>query len=106
MPEYRILLTGASSGIGMKTASLLAGRDWEVWGIGRDFSKTDRALLENPHFHSISCDLLVREEMNAALGLVRGMAAKEGGINVLINNAGAAWYGLHEIGRASCRERV
>lgn len=96
MPEYRILLTGASSGIGMKTASLLAGRDWEVWGIGRDFSKTDRALLENPHFHSISCDLLVREEMNAALGLVRGMAAKEGGINVLINNAGAAWYGLHE----------
>ncbi len=96
MPKYRILLTGASSGIGMKTAALLAGRNWDVWGIGRDFSKTDRMLLENPHFHSISCDLMNRDELKAAVRLVRGMAGKEGGINVLINNAGVAWYGLHE----------
>ncbi|MGN0255722.1 MAG: SDR family oxidoreductase [Chordicoccus sp.] len=96
MPKYRILLTGASSGIGMKTAALLAGRSWDVWGIGRDFSKTDRVLLENPHFHSISCDLMNRDELKTAVRLVRGMAGKEGGINVLINNAGAAWYGLHE----------
>ena len=96
MPEYRILLTGASSGIGMKIASLLAVRGWEVWGIGRDFSKTDRTLLTAPHFHSVSCDLLIKEERDAALRMIRAMAAKEGGINVLINNAGAAWYGLHE----------
>lgn len=87
-----VLLTGASSGIGEAIARALCMRDYEVYGIGRNFDRADRELMENAHFHPVVCDLLKTQELSDT---VRQIGA-EADIRVLINNAGCAFYGLHE----------
>lgn len=87
-----VLLTGASSGIGEATALTLCGGGYEVYGTGRNFSDTKSQLMENPHFHPLVCDLLNNEEVESTVRLLQ----KEADIRILINNAGCAYYGLHE----------
>lgn len=87
-----ILITGASSGIGEAVARTLCEREREVYGIGRNFEKTDPGLIEHPRFHPVICDLLRTRELEQAVRKIR----EESDIRVLINNAGSAFYGLHE----------
>ena len=49
----RIFITGASSGIGLATAKLLAGRGDEVWGTSRDVSR----IPQLPRLHPVRLDL-------------------------------------------------
>jgi len=49
----KILLTGASSGIGLEAARLLTQRGHEVWGTSRDVSR----LPQLPRFHPVRMDL-------------------------------------------------
>jgi short-subunit dehydrogenase len=81
-----VFLTGASSGIGLETARLLAANGWEVWGTSRDSSRLPRL----PHFHPVEMDLLqidsVRRGFTTALNEAGAFAA-------LINNAGAGAFG-------------
>lgn len=80
------IVTGASSGIGKAIAERLVKMGYEVYGIGRSFP-------EDSHpFHAISCDLLDTEKL---LGLMEPLR-KSGRVRVLVNNAGLAYYGLHE----------
>ncbi len=81
------LVTGASSGIGEAISRMLCAEGWTVYGIGRTFSSAP----VSPSFHAISCDLLNAEELEEALRQV-----PEQELSLLINNAGCAWYGLHE----------
>ena len=46
----KAIVTGASSGIGAATASVLLKSGYEVYGIGRDFAGQSE-LLEAPLFH-------------------------------------------------------
>ncbi|WP_026506193.1 SDR family NAD(P)-dependent oxidoreductase [Butyrivibrio sp. NC3005] len=91
MANKNVLLTGASSGIGMEISKSLCNLGYEVYGIGRCFDNTKKELLQNEKFHKIECDLLDEESFN-----IIGKLNKENPIDILINNAGVAYYGLHE----------
>lgn len=81
----RIFITGASSGIGLATAKLLADRGDEVWGTSRDVAH----IPQLPHLHAIRLDLSdtvsLGESFNAAL-------REAGHFDVVINNAGNIGY--------------
>jgi short-subunit dehydrogenase len=82
----RILLTGASSGIGLLTARALCARGHEVWGTSRDISK----LPAIEHFHPIVLDLNDSARIDSAFQQALAAAGK---FDVLINNAGAGVFG-------------
>ena len=90
------IVTGASSGIGAAISARLCKMGYEVFGIGRSFGSSFAEQFpdaaDNRLFHAVVCDLLDTEKM---LKLVRGIAA-EATVTLLVNNAGSAYYGLHE----------
>lgn len=77
------IVTGASSGIGKAIAEVLVKNGYEVYGIGRYFA-------EDVRFHAIVCDLLDEKQYQAM------MLSLPKEIDVLVNNAGCAYYGMHE----------
>ena len=86
----RVFITGASAGIGLATAKLLAERGDEVWGTSRDLSR----LPSLPRFHPVrlelSDDVSLGESFRAAL-------REAGHFDVVINNAGdIAYFGPME----------
>lgn len=82
------IVTGASSGIGLEISKVLCRLGYEVFGIGRNFNTN---FTEN-NFHQIICDILDTEKL---CDTVKKISAQNH-ITVLINNAGTAYYGLHE----------
>ncbi len=85
------IVTGASSGIGREIAKVLCGMEYEVYGIGRNFEQ-GAAGEQKGRFHPVVCDLLDTQKL---CGAVKEIAA-DGSVQLLVNNAGAAYYGLHE----------
>lgn len=93
------IVTGASSGIGLAVSRTLCRLGYEVYGFGRNFNRTESGVSENgledfmeTRFHPMVCDLLDTEKL---CGMVKQIAA-EREVCLLVNNAGAAYYGLHE----------
>lgn len=79
--ERKVLITGASSGIGLATARLLTSIGHEVWGSAREVHR----LPAMERFHPIRIDL------NDTASIQSGFQQAEqeaGEISVLINNAG------------------
>lgn len=83
------LVTGASSGIGLGICISLSNMNYKVYGIGRDFSKVE---FNHDNFIKITCDLTNHKEL---LNLVKKLE-KDEELDLLINNAGVAYFGLHE----------
>jgi short-subunit dehydrogenase len=85
-----VFLTGASSGIGLAIAKVLAAEGHEVWGTSRD----PQRIPSMPRLHPVRLDLAdpvsVEEAFNAALAEARHF-------EVLINNAGAGHFGPAEL---------
>ncbi|AEC51190.1 oxidoreductase [Pyrococcus sp. NA2] len=73
----RVLLTGASGGIGREIAKELINRGYEVIGVGRN-----EEALKELGIEYITADLSTYE------GIFKVRESIEGKINVLINNAG------------------
>lgn len=87
----RVIVTGASSGIGEATARLFAAHGWEVVGVAR---RADRlaALAEETGIRTIVADLTV----DADVSRVRDEIAALGPLHALVNNAGGA-FGLASV---------
>lgn len=85
------IVTGASSGIGREIARMLCGMDYAVYGIGRKFAQGAPEGAEG-RFHPVVCDVLDTAKL---CGIVKEIAS-DGSVQLLVNNAGVAYYGLHE----------
>ena len=82
----RILLTGASSGIGLDAALRLVSRGHRVWGTSRDPARLPRIS----GLHPVALDLGSPESIRSAVAAARESA---GAFDVLVNNAGSGRFG-------------
>lgn len=97
MTNGSVLITGASSGIGLETAVYLAERGFEVYATMRDLSRRDRldaeAARRNVSVHVLQLDVTDPASMEKAVGSVM---AEAGRIDGLVNNAGTQLRGYFE----------
>ncbi len=83
---FRVLITGATSGLGAAMATALVEAGARVMVTGRDAARTDAAARAlGPS--AIACRLDVRDERSVAACVARAEEAW-GGIDMLVNNAG------------------
>jgi len=85
-----VLLTGASSGIGLAIAKLLVAEGHEVWGTSRNLER----IPKMPRLHPIRLDLADPVSIEEAFA---STLAEAGHLDVLINNAGAGHFGPAEL---------
>lgn len=91
MNKQTVLITGASSGIGMATALLLHEKGFRVYAAARQVEKMKN--LEQIGIQVVAIDVTSEESMVAT---VEKINKETGGIDVLINNAGYGSYGAVE----------
>lgn len=82
----RVLVTGATSGLGAAMAAALAGAGARVMVTSRDEGRAEAAATEFGS-SAIPCQLDVRDERSVAACVDRARDAW-GGIDMLVNNAG------------------
>lgn len=87
----KAIVTGASSGIGLAIARYLLEEGYVVFGIGRDFNDGEK-LFQKENFKKIVLDLNDIEESEKIIKEI----SKKHEIDLLVNNAGIGYYGLHE----------
>ena len=84
------LVTGGSSGIGKAVAKQLAGQGADVIVHGRDADRgaavVDAIAADGGRARFVGADLTRLEELES-------LAEQAGQVDVLVNNAGFAWYG-------------
>jgi len=98
MPRQRhtALVTGASGGIGLELARLLAADGHDLVVVGRERERVERLAAELGGRHPVSvrgeaCDLA---EPRAAFRLWTDLTKAGFSVDVLVNNAGVGLYGL------------
>ncbi|MBO4498682.1 MAG: SDR family oxidoreductase [Bacteroidaceae bacterium] len=82
-----VVITGASSGFGKATAELLASQGHTVYGLSR--RKTEHGQIT-----FMQCDV---RDFETVKRVIDSIAAKEGHIDVLVNNAGMGIGGALEL---------
>jgi NADP-dependent 3-hydroxy acid dehydrogenase YdfG len=82
----RVVVTGASSGIGAATAVLFRQRGWDVVGVARRADRLD-ALAAEHGIHPIVADVTEQADVDR----LRDAIAALGPVDALINNAGGAF---------------
>jgi NAD(P)-dependent dehydrogenase (short-subunit alcohol dehydrogenase family) len=87
-PTGNVLITGCSSGIGRATAERLAADGWTVYATARRPEAI--ADLQTAGCRTLALDVTDEQSMQTAV------AAVEGGVEVLVNNAGYSQSGAVE----------
>ena len=83
------IVTGASSGIGLSISKELLNLGYKVYGLGRDFSKSN---LDNNNFIKLESNLM---DINSLLTKINEIK-KSNDIKILVNNAGVGYFSPHE----------
>ncbi len=91
MERQVVLITGASSGIGMETARLLAQRGFIVYGAARRVERMEE--LKKSGVRLLAMDVTDDSSMERGIGEI---LSAEKRIDVLVNNAGYGSYGALE----------
>ena len=102
------LVTGASSGIGLEFASLLAADRCNLVLVGRDRARLQELAgkLQAEHHVSARCEPRDLSEPHAAMRLWTELASAEIMIDILVNNAGSGFYGNVEDQDPDALERM
>ena len=80
----KILITGASDGIGKALVDILKNKEYKLYLFGRTESKLNS--IEGENIVKKYCfDMKNKEELNKALNDI----VEDGGVDILVNNAGA-----------------
>ena len=96
-----IIVTGASSGIGKATALQLIKEGHTVYGVARRVEKMSELVSSGGK--TIAMDLTNHEQVHTE---IQKIIKKEGGVDVLVNNAGYAVYGaVEEVSYEKAREQ-
>lgn len=85
------VVTGASSGIGYHIARHLLESGYTVYGISRNIEKAD---FDQPEWKPVSCDLSDDQQIQQCCDRILKETDKK--INLLVLNAGKAWFAPHE----------
>lgn len=85
--ETRVIVSGATRGIGRATARSLAGRGAKVGLVARDEAELAELAAELPGAVSMAADV---SDAGALDATVKDFAAEAGGLDVVIANAGIA----------------
>jgi short-subunit dehydrogenase len=85
----RVLVTGASTGIGRVSALRLAQKSARVWAAARDSQRLESLAAEHPAIVPVPAD--VADDADRA-SLVKECEP----VDVLVNNAGLGWKGVVE----------
>ena len=103
-----IVITGATSGIGLECARLLAGKGYRILGVGRSGERCQRAkddiLSENKQadIAFFTADLMQQRDVLRVAGEITADIRENSGgaLHALINNAGCmrSWYMTTEEG--------
>lgn len=91
MTEKSVLLTGATSGIGLAIGQRLAKEGYLVFGLGRN---TEKAAEQAEGFSLFSCDIT---DTSALLAMLKQLHEQLHAYpDIVIHSAGVAYYGLQE----------
>jgi NADP-dependent 3-hydroxy acid dehydrogenase YdfG len=85
MGTKRVVVTGASSGIGAATVRLFRERGWDVVGVARRADRLE-ALAAETGADIFAADLTSQADVDA----LRDFLSSTGGVTALVNNAGGA----------------
>ncbi|MET3566453.1 NADP-dependent 3-hydroxy acid dehydrogenase YdfG [Leifsonia sp. 563] len=96
----RVVVTGASSGIGAATVRAFRSEGWDVVAVARREDRL-RALADETGAEFVVADLTKQEDVDA----LRDHLASTGGIHALVNNAGGA-HGLDSVEASSVDDWV
>ena len=105
MARETVMITGASSGIGLATARLLAGDGYRVIATSRSMDRLEGLRLEAEEqglpVRTVEMDINSDASVEAVMP---GLLRDSGGINALVNNAGYGLRGpLHSVSTEEIR---
>src|SRR5262245_12153585 len=103
------LITGASSGIGLELARLLAADGVDLVLVARSQPRLDQLaqILRGEHGISVQCKPTDLAEPLAALRLWDVLAGSGIVVDILVNNAGSGLYGrLEQLDEAALRNML